>query len=56
MQVKTNLYMETFENNFIKTPKKGKKFDDGYYKNDKKKDKKKDYSEERDKKRDYAIE
>lgn len=46
-----NLYFDT-ESNFIKIPKKNRKFDDDV-KKDKKRHKKEDYSKQRERKREY---
>ena len=45
-----NLYFDT-ESNFIKIPKKNRKFDNDDIKKDKKRHKKEDYSKQRERKR-----
>lgn len=51
--MQTNLYFD-IESNFIKIPKKNRKFDEDI-KKDKKRQKKDDYSKQRERKRDYEA-
>lgn len=48
--MQTNLYFDV-DSNFIKIPKKNRKFDDEQIKKDKKRQKKEDYSKQRERKR-----